>query len=162
MVKGEFKPALRRIKKLVSDFEKYTATPNVLLNNGLDHEEATPEIPKIVDQWNKLYPEALMEQADFEYYVNKVLESNVRLNEFQGELRGGKYSHLLSGVFSARMWIKQRNTEIEYLYEKYTEPLSTMSWVLDKYRNFKYPKDYILTGLKWLLKNSLSNQLNTH
>ena len=153
-VKGEFKPALRRIKNLVLDFEKYIATPNVLLNNGIDHEEATPEIPKIVDQWNKLYPETLLEQADFEYYVNKVLESNVELKEYQGELRGGKYSHLLSGVLSARMWIKQRNTAIEYLYEKYTEPLSTIGWVLDKHGSFIYPKDYILTGLKWLQKNS--------
>lgn len=153
-VKGEFIPALRRIKNLVLDFEKYTATPYVLLNNGIDHEEATPELPKIIDQWNKLYPETLLEQADFEYYVNRVLESNAELKEYQGELRGGRYSPLLSGVFSARMWIKQRNTAIEYLYEKYTEPISTMSWVLDKYGNFRYPKDYILTGLKWLQKNS--------
>ena len=153
-VKGQYKAALRRIKNLVLEFEKYIATPIVLLNNGVDHEEATPEIPKIIHQWNKLYPETHLEQADFEYYVNKVLKTNEELEEYQGELRGGKYSPLLSGVFSARMWIKQRNTKIEYLYEKYTEPLSTISWVLDKYGNFRYPKDYILTGLKWLQKNS--------
>jgi len=153
-VKGEFKAAFRRIKNLLSDFEKYIATPNVLLNNGLDHEEATPEVPKIIAQWNKMYPETLMVQADFEYYINKVLESNAELKEYEGELRGGKYSPLLSGVFSSRMWIKQRNSSIEYLYEKYTEPLSTISWVLDKYEAFRYPKSYILTGLKWLLKNS--------
>ncbi|MBA7678179.1 Mannosylglycerate hydrolase [subsurface metagenome] len=95
-----------------------------------------------------------MEQADFEHYINKVLEFNPKLNEFQGELRGGRFSHLLSGVFSARMWIKQRNTEIEYLYEKYTEPFSTITWSLDKYNRFTYPRDYILTGLKWLQKNA--------
>ena len=94
-----------------------------------------------------MYPETPIEQADFEYYVNKVLESNPELKEYQGELRGSKYSPLLSGVFSARMWIKQRNTAIEYLYEKYTEPLSTISWVLDKYGNFIYTKDYILSGI---------------
>ncbi|MHA1931141.1 MAG: alpha-mannosidase [Promethearchaeota archaeon] len=153
-IKGEFKPALRKMRKVISEFEKYIATPNVLLNNGLDHEEATPEIPNIISQWNKLYPEALLEQADFEYYVNKVLESNAELKEYQGEIRGGKYSHLLSGVFSARMWIKQRNTAIEYLYERYTEPISAITWVLDKYKSFIYPKDYILTGIKWLQKNA--------
>ena len=68
-------------------------------------------------------------------------------------MRGGKYAHLLSGVFSARMWIKQRNTAIEYLYEKYTEPLATITWALDKYNKFHYPKDYMLIGLKWLIKN---------
>ena len=85
--------------------------------------------------------------------MNKVQEANLELESFQGELRGGKYAHLLSGVFSARMWIKQRNTEIEYLYEKYAEPVSAMTWVLDKYNKFKYPKDYMKTGLKWLIKN---------
>jgi len=151
---GEYKKALKTINYLVKKFENHIATPNILLNNGSDHHEALPEIPEIVKQWNKLHPEAKMVQADFEYYINKVLESNPKLKEFQGELRGGRYANLLSGVFSARMWIKQRNTSIEYLYERYTEPMSIITWILDKYNKFLYPKDYILTGLKWLQKNA--------
>ncbi|MEE9377176.1 MAG: glycoside hydrolase family 38 C-terminal domain-containing protein [Candidatus Lokiarchaeia archaeon] len=153
-IKGQYKPALRTIKAKIENFEKYTATPNVLLNNGSDHHEARPEIPEIIKQWNNLHPDQPIEQADFEYYINKVLEFKPKLNEFQGELRGGRFAHLLSGVFSARMWIKQRNTKIEYLYEKYTEPISTITWVLDKNNKFIYPKNYILTGLKWLQKNA--------
>ena len=153
-IKGEYKTALRTIKRRVQDFQKHIATPNILLNNGSDHHEARPEIPEIIKQWNKTHPDELMVQGDFEYYVNKVLESNPKLKEFQGELRGGRYAHLLSGVFSARIWIKQRNTAIEYLYEKFSEPLSTITWLLDKHKKFNYPKDYILTGLKWLQKNA--------
>lgn len=152
LIKGQYKPALRKIKLKVENFEKYIATPNVLLNNGSDHHEARPEIPEIVKQWDILHPDKKLKQADFEHYVNKVLESNPKLKEFQGELRGGRYAHLLSGVFSTRMWIKQRNTAIEYLYEKYSEPLSTITWILDKHNEFIYPKDYILSGLKWLQK----------
>jgi len=152
--KGTYRRALKNIEYLVKKFENYICTPNILLNNGSDHHEALPEIPEIVKQWNQLHPEIKMVQADFEYYINKVLESNPKLKEFQGELRGGRYANLLSGVFSARMWIKQRNTAIEYLYEKYTEPISTLTWVLDKYNKYFYPKDYILTGLKWLQKNA--------
>ncbi len=153
-IKGEYKPALRTINNKIKNFENYIATPVVLLNNGSDHHEALPEIPEIVKQWNNLNPDKHLEQADFEYYINKVLEFKPKLNEFQGELRGGRFAHLLSGVFSARMWIKQRNTKIEYLYEKYTEPFSTITWSLDKYNRFTYPRDYILTGLKWLQKNA--------
>lgn len=149
-----YKKALIKIESMVKNFEKYTCSPIVLLNNGSDHHEALPEVPKIVKQWNDLHPEVKIVQADFEYYINKVLESNPNLKEFQGELRGGRYSNILSGVFSARMWIKQRNTAIEYLYEKYTEPVSTFVWVLDRYHKFLYPKNYILTGLKWLQKNA--------
>ncbi|MHA1884821.1 MAG: glycoside hydrolase family 38 N-terminal domain-containing protein, partial [Promethearchaeota archaeon] len=153
-IQGEYRKALRSIKYMVEKFEKYTATPIVLLNNGSDHHEALPEIPEIVKQWNEQNPEVTLAQADFEYYVKKVLESSPKLNQFQGELRGGRYSHLLSGVFSARMWIKQRNTAIEYLYEKYAEPLSIITNVLDKYNHYQYPDRYLLTGMKWLQKNA--------
>ena len=150
---GKYKSALHKIKRVISRFEKYTATPYVILNSGSDHHEAKPEIPELINQWNELYPDKLLEQNDFEYYTNKVLSVAPDLKTFEGELRGGKVAHLLSGVFSARMWIKQRNTSIEYLYEKYTEPLTTITWALDKYNNFNYPKAFILTGLKWLIKN---------
>jgi len=153
LIGGKYKPALSKMKRVISTFEKYTATPFVLLNSGSDHHEAKPEIPEIVRQWNEKYPEKFMEQNDVEYFVNRILDSNPKLNSFQGELRGGKHAHLLSGILSARMWIKQRNTSIEYLYEKYAEPLSTITWVLDKYDRFRYPQSYLHTGLKWLLKN---------
>ena len=150
---GKYAKALEKIKRVVSDLEHYTAAPIVLLNNGEDHLEAYPEIPMIVKQWNDTHPNVIMEQNDFEYYINKLIALNPRLKEFQGELRGAKYSHLLSGVFSARMWIKQRNSKIEYLFEKYAEPLSAITWSLDKLDNFEYPSSYLYLGLKWLIKN---------
>ncbi|MFX0075602.1 MAG: alpha-mannosidase [Candidatus Hermodarchaeota archaeon] len=150
---GVYKLAINKIKRVVANFEKYTATPYVLLNSGEDHHEAKPEIPEIVKQWNENYPNELLEQNDFEYYVDKVLSVKPKLKTFQGELRGGKYHNLLSGVFSARMWIKQRNTAIEYLFEKYVEPFATITWALDKHKKFKYPRAYITAGLKWLIKN---------
>ncbi|MFW9828220.1 MAG: alpha-mannosidase [Candidatus Thorarchaeota archaeon] len=149
-----YKRALLKIESMIKNFENYTCTPFILLNNGSDHYEALKEIPEIVQQWNQIHPEVKMVQANFEYYINKIFDSNPKFKEFEGELRGGKYANLLSGVFSARIWIKQRNTAIEYLYEKYTEPISTLVWILDKYKKFKYPKNYILIGLKWLQKNA--------
>ncbi|MHA1385854.1 MAG: alpha-mannosidase, partial [Candidatus Helarchaeota archaeon] len=150
---GRYKKALNQLKRIIKRFERHTLTNVVLLNNGSDHLFPQPQVPDIVNQWNEEFPDKKMEINDFEYYIEKVLEKRPTLKEYQGELRGGKYMPLLSGVFSSRMWIKQLNTEIEYLYEKYTEPISTITWILDKYNKFSYPKDYIWTGLKWLLKN---------
>ncbi len=150
---GIYRNALEKIKRVVTDLENYTGTPIVLLNNGSDHYEANPKIAEIVKQWNQLYPDVLLEQNDFEYYINKVLSIEPKLKSFQGELRGAKYSNLISGVFSARMWIKQRNSKIEYLFEKYAEPISAITWFLDKYQRFSYPDSYIRIGLKWLIKN---------
>ncbi|MHA1913412.1 MAG: alpha-mannosidase [Promethearchaeota archaeon] len=153
-VKGEYRKAMRSINYMVKKFEDHIATPNILLNNGSDHHEALAEIPEIVKQWNEIYPDQNMVQADFEYYIKKVLESNPKLKQFQGELRGGRYAPLLSGVFSARMWIKQRNTAIEYLYEKYAEPLSLITNIFDTSNQFLYPDHYLRTGMKWLQKNA--------
>ncbi len=150
---GIYRNALEKIKRVVADLENYTGTPIVLLNNGSDHYEANPKIAEIVKQWNQLYPDVLLEQNDFEYYINKVLSIEPKLKSFQGELRGAKYSNIISGVFSARMWIKQRNSKIEYLFEKYAEPISAITWGLDKFQQFAYPDSYIRTGLKWLIKN---------
>jgi mannosylglycerate hydrolase len=152
-INGIYKRALRSIRRAVSQLEKYTATPVILLNNGSDHDEAQPEIPEIIKQWNRKNPNKKIVQRDFEYYINRVFEYDPELNNYQGELRGGRYTHLLSGVLSARMWIKQRNTHIEYLYQNYTEPLNAITCFLDKKGEFDYPHDYISTGLKWLIKN---------
>lgn len=150
---GKYKLAINQLKREVKRFENYIATDLVLLNNGSDHLFPQPEVTQIVEQWNEEFPDKFMEISDYEYYINKVLEKKPKLKTYQGELRGGKFMHLLSGVFSARMWIKQQNTEIEYLFEKYTEPISAVTWALDKYNKFSYPTAYIWNGLNWLLKN---------
>ncbi len=148
-----FKAALRRVKRAIARLEEHTATPNVLLNNGSDHMEAAHELPELIKLWNEQNPDQLMEQADFEHYAKKVLEANGSLKAYQGELRGGRYQMLLSGVFSARMWIKQRNAAIEHLYEKYAEPAALLAWALDGSKKFVYPDAYILRGYKWLIQN---------
>ena len=150
---GRYHSALKQLKKAVGRLEKHTATDIVLLNNGSDHLFAQPEVPEIIKQWNEANPDSRIEINDFENYISRVLAANPKLKDFEGELRGGKYHPLLSGVFSARMWIKQKNTEIEYLYEKYAEPISAITWALDNYNKFNYPNAYLWTGLKWLLKN---------
>ncbi|TFG26108.1 MAG: hypothetical protein EU532_10770, partial [Promethearchaeota archaeon] len=145
--------AIGQLKRAIRKLERYIGSNVVILNNGSDHLFPQPEVSEIVKQWNEEYTDKQMEINDVEYYINEVLSTNSKLNSYEGEFRGGKYHPLLSGVFSARMWIKQKNTKIEYLYEKYTEPLSTITWILDKYNNFEYPSAYIWTGLKWLMKN---------
>lgn len=150
---GDYTRVLDKLKEVVFKLEEYTATPIILLNSGSDHHEAHPELPEIIKQWNKSYPDKKMEQNDFEYYISKVLECRPQLKSYQGELRGSKYANIIASVLSTRMWIKQRNTKIEYLFEKYTEPFSTLIWVLDKYHEFLYPASYIQVGLKWLIKN---------
>ncbi|MBD3188392.1 hypothetical protein GF325_16270 [Candidatus Bathyarchaeota archaeon] len=161
---GNFEQALRRMYQVATEINEHTVTDAILLNNGTDHTFAQPEIPDMVAQWNEKHGDDFgrMIQADFEHYTNLVLEDidkkNLHLKHFQGELHGGRYQNLLSGVFSARMWIKQWNKVCEQRLSRYAEPLSTIAWIHGcgkpgKNGTLVDDREYLWTGWKWLLKN---------
>lgn len=146
-----YKAALRKIKKVQQKLLKSAATPILLLNNGSDHNEVQGELPAIVEDWNKSpeLSEYKLVQQDFEYYIEKLKTQELHLKRYQGEFRGARYHPILSGVFSARMWIKQLNTECQCLLESWAEPSATFAWLLGE----TYPFNYIWTSWKWLLRN---------
>ncbi|MFX0101419.1 MAG: alpha-mannosidase [Candidatus Hodarchaeota archaeon] len=153
---GLYKAALQRIYMMYKEISYYCITNAVLLNNGSDHLMAQPEVPEMVKQWNELHgDEGTLEQADFAKYTQLVIDDiekkNLTLKRYQGELHGGAYSQLLSGVFSARMWIKKWNDLCENRLSRYTEPLSTLVWMHDS--SVPDERDFILIGWKWLIKN---------
>lgn len=154
---GLYENALNKIKWVSITLAKQSISKVIILNNGSDHLFAQPHIPELVKQWNNLYGETIgtMEQADFEKYTKLILDSidKSKLKKYRGELHGGKYNAILPGVFSSRIWIKQWNKLIENRLERYTEPFSTITWMYDTAHTFDYPRDYIWTGWKWLLKN---------
>ena len=71
------------------------------------------------------------------------------LQTLSGEMRSSQYSHLLPAVLSTRMWIKQQNTAIEHLLERWVEPLTAWSWKLGA----SYPKGLVKLAWKYLLQN---------
>ncbi len=146
-----YRAALRKIQALKMKLLKHSATTTLLLNNGSDHNEVQGELPEIIDNWNS-YPEFndyKLVQNDFEYYIEKLKTQQLELKSYEGEFRGSKYHPLLSSVFSARMWIKQRNTECQYLFENWAEPFAAFAWILGQ----PYPQNYLWVGWKWLLQN---------
>ncbi|MHA1727364.1 MAG: glycoside hydrolase family 38 C-terminal domain-containing protein [Promethearchaeota archaeon] len=151
---GNYSEALSRIEEVVNKLNSKSCTGIIPLNNGSDHLFAQEHIPEIVKQWNKLHPNSPMIQADFGEYSKQVLETNPasRLKAYSGELHGGRYCPILSGVFSARMWIKQENAKIQNLFEKYCEPFAALSWFLT---GDKYPSanKYIWKAWQELLRN---------
>src|SRR6266849_7414951 len=71
------------------------------------------------------------------------------LQTLSGEMRSGQYSHLLPSVLSTRMWIKQHNTEIEHLRERWLEPITAWASKLGA----TYPAGLIRQAWKLLLQN---------
>src|SRR6266852_8134688 len=71
------------------------------------------------------------------------------LQTLSGEMRSSQYSHLLPAVLSTRMWIKQQNTAMEHLLERWIEPLTAWAWKLGA----SYPKGLVKLAWKYLLQN---------
>jgi alpha-mannosidase len=113
-----------RVRGEIDGMKKNNLNVSVLLfNNGVDHFPAQPTIPDLIRSTNRKVPEVLLKQGTFEDYVNALRSTRPRLKSFSGELHSGYMSHILSGVFSARMWIKQQNFECQRLLERVAEPL---------------------------------------
>src|SRR6266436_3930931 len=71
------------------------------------------------------------------------------LQTLDGEMRSSQYAHLLPAVLSTRMWIKQQNTALEHLLERWVEPLTAWAWKLGA----PYPQGLVRLAWKYLLQN---------
>ena len=109
----------------------HSATDHLLLMYGTDHMEPPPETAKAIAYTKgKLDGDSLI-HSTLPAYIAAVRKS-LRKTQYSlpvvtGELRQCKRSHLLPGVLSTRMWIKQRNRACETLLEKWAEPFSTFA-----------------------------------
>src|SRR6266487_1828262 len=85
--------------------------------------------------------------------VRQHVESQQRvaspLETLSGEMRSSQYAHLLPGVLSTRMWIKQQNTLTEHLLERWVEPMTAWAWRLGA----PYPRGLVRLAWKYLLQN---------
>ncbi len=104
----------------------HSAISHLLLLNGTDHHEPQPEVPSLIAITSP--PGTRLVVSSFPIYITAALEEikarNIELPIVHGELRDPKRHHLLPGVLSSRVWIKQRNHTCETLLERWTEPFS--------------------------------------
>jgi alpha-mannosidase len=118
------------VREVRDNLVPHSGADQLLLMYGTDHMEPPPETARaIAYTQGKLDGDRLVHSTLPAYLaaVQKSLrKSNHPLPVVTGELRQCKRSHLLPGVLSARMWIKQRNRACETLMEKWVEPFSTL------------------------------------
>src|SRR5712691_3987128 len=109
----------------------------------LDHNGLAKHIDSIHVRIGTLpqYIEAIQQQIE--------RSPGTSLQTLSGEMRSSQYSHLLPAVLSTRMWIKQQNTAMEHLLERWIEPLTAWAWKLGA----PYPKGLVKLAWKYLLQN---------
>lgn len=148
-VKVDYPLALQQVENLIDLMERLKSPTRVLLfNNGFDHAPAQPKVPDMIDYVNKHQDKVTLVQGTFEDFIAALRKDHGPLAPVQGELHEGMEVGLLSGIFSTRMYIKQANASAQTLIEKFSEPLSTFSWLLGE----SYPAPFLLYAWKELLK----------
>jgi mannosylglycerate hydrolase len=134
MLPHQPKALLARVQSIRDDLEPLATTPYVLVMNGSDHLGAQPELSSMLRTANEGLDDAFLKHSSLPEVFERVRETMAdRAGDWprhKGEFRSGARAHLLPGVISARMWIKQENQECEDLLAHWAEPFSTWAEIL--------------------------------
>ena len=122
------KPLIARIKSIRDQLEPYATTPCLLVMNGSDHLPAQPELSSIIRTANAELDDAALEHVALPEVFERIrAHIGTKARDWPhhlGEFRSGQRAHLLPGVLSARIWIKQQNQACEDLLAHWAEPFS--------------------------------------
>jgi mannosylglycerate hydrolase len=110
---------------------QYSAVKDQLIMLGTDHMEPSPFTSWAIATANEHLLDMEVIHSTYPQYLLAIQEQIDKLEEpiptIYGELRACDRSHLLPGVLSTRMWIKQRNHKSQILLEKWAEPFSVFA-----------------------------------
>lgn len=142
--------AVNKVEALFERFGRSSNGSTWLLMNGSDHLPPQREFGRVLDAIRSAFPRTEFRHAPLEEYVDAVRREGTASKRHTGELLGGKHHHILSGVWSARTYLKQQNDDAQSLLSRTVEPLCA-------YTHFclgrRYPGGLILDAWKLLLKN---------
>lgn len=102
--------------------------PYFVLMHGEDGSVPYKKMPQAVKRANEVLEDIEIKQGTLEDYFNLLRPEKDRLPRYEGELRKGGYTVVLSGVYSSRTSFKQENVRTQTLLEKFAEPLAAFAW----------------------------------
>ncbi len=116
---------LDRFRALKEELDARATTSQRLALNGGDHHWADPRLPGTLDLLRANF-EGDIVHSTVPAYVAAVSKEIRDLTPILGELRFGyRYAFtVLGGVYSSRIYLKQKNWELQNLLQRYAEPLA--------------------------------------
>ncbi len=150
--------AQEKLDKFIDKLTPMAHTDAILLMNGIDHQEAQPQIPSILAQAN-VRKKFHIEQTTLKKHLDRVRAyaqtHAISFPSFQGEFRWGCYSEILQGIHATRLHLKQRNHQIETLLERVMEPLVAIAALAGAttVEQQAGTDDLVWTAWRWLLLN---------
>jgi len=142
--------AVEQVNQLIGRMAELSNGDIYLVNNGCDHFPVQKDFGKIIAALQESNPEIDFVHTSLSEYIDAVKKARIATKQYSGELVAGKDHLILSGVWSARIYLKQANEFCQTLLEKYVEPVAA-------YAHFclghEYPGGLIEYAWKLLLKN---------
>jgi len=140
--------ATRQLGRVGRDLTRRCKAPEILLPAGSDHSRPQPQLPIAVAALDREEGPWLFSSHDG-YFAALEPGFTRGLPEYRGELRGASDAPLLSGTLSARLYLKQRNFQLEHLLTRHVEPAALFA------RQAGMPDQDHLLRVAWaeLLKN---------
>ncbi|MGP4079153.1 glycoside hydrolase family 38 C-terminal domain-containing protein [Pseudalkalibacillus sp. R45] len=153
MISTDLEGNLEMLDENMEALEDKVTSNNMLLMCGFDQRSAIKELPEIVEHLNGHFTSEGSEHAvkfsQLEEYFNAVKEEAENLETLSGEFRKGKDMRVHVSIASTRLDLKKQNYEVQNLYEKYVEPLNSMSFLFGN----NYDNAIINQGWKYTLQN---------
>ncbi len=153
----DIEKATRFLRAMTAPYnDELTATPYILLMNGVDHLEAQAEIRDIIDKvQEKLDDGEYFVQYNMDDYVDAVKQyvedNHVELQTVEGEMRVDSGLTTLQGTLSSRSYLKTANVRAQAMLENRLEPLYAM---MERYgMKGVYPHDRLVYTWKNIIRN---------
>src|SRR5215469_15345308 len=113
-----------RVELIARRMQPRASTSTLLLMNGSDHLMPQTGLPSVLEAANqRLRDQHLhLRIGTLPEYIGRLKEAATGLQTLTGEMRSSYSAHLLPGVFSSRVWLKQHNAAGEALLTRWAEP----------------------------------------
>ncbi len=144
--------AVAKVAELFDKMSRRSGWDPALLNNGCDHFPPQQDFGIILKALAEAWPETEFVHGRFEDFLQAVREETPDHDRpvLAGELLGGRDHLILSGVWSARMPLKQQNEECQNLLTRYVEPQAAAAHFL---HGHQWPGGLFDSAWKELLRN---------
>jgi len=120
----DIEQAVRHVRELFAKMAELSQGDVYLVSNGCDHFPPQRELGRIIEALRVEFPGTEFLHASLSEYLEAVRTEGFVSNSFRGELVQGRLHHILSGVWSTRMYLKQRNDYAQTLLALAVEPWS--------------------------------------
>jgi alpha-mannosidase len=150
---GDHQPIDRRLPRLIAETNAAFGRPD-----GRPKTEDQESAPASSDGSLVFGRSSSVAQASYEFhwsttqeYMEAIRARQPELQVRQGELRaaGADLAHLLPGVLSTRMYLKQLNFAGQTALERYAEPLAALAWRHGR----RYDAGLLWTAWEFLVQN---------